>query len=658
MEEHEGWKRDYYCGELNQEHVGQSLWICGWCAARRDHGGLIFIDLRDREGQVQVVLDPDTLSGAKDLRPEFVVAIKGKIRPRPEGMINTNLLTGEIEVEAQSLTILSEAKTPPFVLSDLDRAGEAIKQKYRYLELRNPEKMATLKLRHDVMQITRNHLSENGFYEVETPVLYKSTPEGARDFLVPSRLHVGEFYALPQSPQTLKQLLMIAGMDKYFQIAKCFRDEDLRADRQPEFTQIDLEMSFVTEDEVMELTEGLAAKIWKETKGQDLGEVPILSYHEAMDRFGSDKPDLRVEIEISDLSQDFKGSDFQTFLKVLEAGGVVKGFALKEELPSRSQIDKWTKLVQARGAKGLAWIKRDEKGKLNSPILKFLGEDLCTKVFNKMFGSDLAKGTLFLVSDQWRTACQALGVLRLEVAKAFLLFDTSKDRFLWVNRFPLFDFNEDEKRWQSVHHPFTDPIEEHKEILLSDSIDIDINKGRDIDRDIDINRGRDIDRDIGRDIDRDIDINKGRDINRGRDIDRDLKALGELKSKAYDFICNGSETAGGSLRIYQPRIQKGVFKALGLSDKDVQEKFGFFIEALQYGTPPHGGVAWGLDRLVMHLAEVDSIRDVMAFPKTAKGIDPMSSTPSPVDLDQLLELGLKMHTYTMHTKMHTPPQKP
>ena len=592
MDERQGWKRDYYCGELNKDHVDQSLWICGWCAARRDHGGLVFIDLRDREGQVQVVLDPNTLPEAKNLRSEFVVSIKGKINARPEGMVNKNIPTGEIEVDAESLIILSEAKTPPFVLNDLDKAGEAIRQKYRYLELRNPEKMGALKLRHDVMQITRNYLSESGFYEVETPVLYKSTPEGARDFLVPSRLHVGDFYALPQSPQTLKQLLMIAGMDKYFQIAKCFRDEDLRADRQPEFTQIDLEMSFVTEEQVMELTEGLAEKMWKKTKGQSLGEVPVLTYHEAMDRYGSDKPDLRVEMEINDLSEDFKKCDFKAFSQVIDRGGVVKAFALKEELPSRSQIDKWTKLVQGRGAKGLAWIKRDEKGEFNSPILKFLGEDLCTKVFNKMFGSDQAKGTLFLISDQWATACESLGVLRLEVSKAFSLFDTSKDRFLWVNRFPLFDFNADEERWQSVHHPFTDPIEEHKDPLLSDNID--------------------------------------------------LKALGELKSKAYDFVCNGSETAGGSLRIYQPKIQKGVFKALGLSDEDVQEKFGFFVEALQYGTPPHGGVAWGLDRLVMHLAGADSIRDVMAFPKTAKGIDPMSSTPSSVSLDQLLELGLKL----------------
>jgi len=592
VSENIGWKRDYYCGELNKEHVDQTLWICGWCAARRDHGGLVFIDLRDREGQVQVVLDPNTLSEAKDLRSEFVVAIKGKINARPEGMINKNLPTGEIEVEALSLHILSEAKTPPFVLSDLDKAGEAIRQKYRYLELRNPEKMGALKLRHNVMQATRNHLSDEGFYEVETPILYKSTPEGARDFLVPSRLHMGEFYALPQSPQTLKQLLMISGMDKYFQIAKCFRDEDLRADRQPEFTQIDIEMSFVSEQEVMDLTQGLAEKIWKETKGQSLGEVPVLSYHEAMDRFGSDKPDTRFEMEITDLSEDFKGCDFKAFSQVIETGGVVKAIALENELPSRSQIDKWTKLAQSRGAKGLAWLKRDEKGEISSPILKFLGEDLCNKVFNKMFGSDQAKGTLFLVSDSWSVSCEALGYLRLEVAKAFKLHDTSKDHFLWVNRFPLFDFNADEKRWQSVHHPFTDPIEEHKDLLLSDT--------------------------------------------------QDLKAIGDMKSKAYDFVCNGSETAGGSLRIYQPKVQKAVFKALGLSDQDVQEKFGFFMEALQYGTPPHGGVAWGLDRLVMHLAGADSIRDVMAFPKTAKGIDPMSNTPSSVALDQLLELGLKL----------------
>lgn len=385
---------------------------------------------------------------------------------------------------------------------------------------------------------------------------------------------------------------MISGMDKYFQIAKCFRDEDLRADRQPEFTQIDVEMSFVSEQQVMDLTQGLAEKIWKETKGQSLGEVPVLSYHEAMDRFGSDKPDTRFEMEITDLSEDFKGCDFKAFSQVIEKGGVVKAIALKDELPSRSQIDKWTKLAQSRGAKGLAWLKRDEKGEINSPILKFIGEDLSKKVMDKMFGGDKKKGTLFLVSDTWATSCEALGYLRLEVAKAFKLFDMSKDYFLWVNRFPLFDFNADEQRWQSVHHPFTDPIEEHKEILLSESLD--------------------------------------------------LKALGDMKSKAYDFVCNGSETAGGSLRIYQPKVQESVFKTLGLSDQDVKEKFGFFMEALQYGTPPHGGVAWGLDRLVMHLAGAESIRDVMAFPKTAKGIDPMSNTPSSVALDQLLELGLKL----------------
>ncbi len=582
------WQRDLYCGDVNAEHAQKEIWVTGWCDTRRDHGGLVFIDLRDREGLLQVVFDPSVTPEAKNLRNEFVIAVKGLVGLRPEGMINKKIKTGEVELTAQNLVILSEAQTPPFSVSEPDKVGEGLRQKYRYLELRAPEKMNALKLRHETMQISRNYLSDQGFYEVETPVLYKSTPEGARDFLVPSRVQQGEFYALPQSPQTLKQLLMIAGADKYFQIARCFRDEDLRADRQPEFTQIDIEMSFINEEIMRELTEGLASKLWKKFKGQELGEVPVLSFKEAMNRFGSDKPDLRIKEEIKDFSKTLNKCDFKAFTSVIDAGGCVKGIAIGA-LPSRSQIDKYTKLVQSRKAKGLAWIKKSSEG-FQSPIAKFLGDDLVQKLWDEATEGKLSEGTLFMVSDQWAIACESLGFLRLEVAKAFNLIDVSSDRFLWVNSFPLFEYNSDDQRWYSVHHPFTDPNEEFKDLILSGSQD----------------------------------------------------GLGEITSKAYDFVCNGSETAGGSLRIYQPKVQDGVFKALGLSEEEIKSKFGFFIEALKYGTPPHGGIAWGLDRLVMHLAGLESIREVIAFPKTARAQCPMSLAPSSVALDQLLELGLKI----------------
>jgi aspartyl-tRNA synthetase len=582
-------KRSHYCGELTAEHQGQKVILMGWVNNRRDHGGLVFVDLRDREGLVQIVLDPnqEAMQVAKKLRNEFVIAIEGTVRGRPQGMINSKMKTGAVEIDVHECAILSEAKTPPFVVGD-PNVSEAVRLKYRYLSLRNPELQRCLFLRHRVSQIVRDFLSEQGFWEVETPILYKSTPEGARDYLVPSRVNQGEFYALPQSPQTLKQLLMVGGMDRYFQLARCFRDEDLRADRQPEFSQIDIEMSFVDEEDVRQINEKLLRNIWSKVKGVEIGEIPVLDYQQVMDDYGSDKPDLRNPLKIVDCSDLVNQCGFKVFDSTLSAGGVVRGLGLEvEENISRSQVDKWMKSIRGEGAGGLVWIKK-EGDEYQSPVNKFLSQDLLAQIYQRLCPS--GTGMALLVSDQKSIVSRSLGLLRQLLADQYGLINKDQDRFCWVVNFPLLDYDDKEKRWVACHHPFTMP------------------KDADVDR-----------------------LKSG-----------DAKELGRVKAKAYDLVCNGNELAGGSVRIHQQEIQSAMFRALGLSDEQAKQKFGYFVEALTYGTPPHGGIAWGLDRLVMILAGTDAIRDVIAYPKTAKAQCLMSQTPSVVDPHQLLELGVRV----------------
>jgi aspartyl-tRNA synthetase len=583
-------KRTHYCGELSIKHKDQTVVLMGWVNNRRDHGGLVFVDLRDREGLVQIVLDPskEKTSVAKKLRNEFVVAIQGKVIARPQGMINEKMKTGAVEIEVESCDILSEAETPPFVIGD-PNVSEAIRLKYRYLSLRNPELQRCLRLRHEVSKVVRDALSEEGFWEVETPILYKSTPEGARDYLVPSRVNQGDFYALPQSPQTLKQLLMVGGMDKYFQIARCFRDEDLRADRQPEFSQIDLEMSFVDEDDVRALNEKLLKIIWKKIKGVDVTEIPTIKYKTAMAEYGSDKPDLRNPIKIIECSDIVKNCGFKVFDSTIENGGVVRALGLPtQEVVTRSQIDKWMKLIKPDGAGGIVWIKK-EGNEYQSPVNKFLSQDLLKTIYEKVCPQGF--GTVLMVSDSEAIVSRSLGHLRIALGEQFNLIDKSKDLFCWVVDFPLLDYDDKEKRWVACHHPFTMPKDEHLHLMRS-----------------------------------------------GTSSD-----LAQVQAKAYDLVCNGNELAGGSIRIHKQEIQSAMFKALGLTDEQAKQKFGYFVEALTYGTPPHGGIAWGLDRLVMILAGTDAIRDVIAYPKTAKAQCLMSETPSKVDSHQLLELGISVN---------------
>ena len=581
-------KRTHYCGELSVSNDGQSVVLMGWVDGRRDHGGLVFIDLRDHKGIVQIVLDPQKkpLAEVHQLRSEFVVAISGVVQTRPENMVNKKISTGAIEILADQCHILSEARTLPFQPDD-PKVSETLRLKYRYLEFRSSRMQKHLRLRHQVAQITRQSLSDQGFIEVETPILYKSTPEGARDYLVPSRVNPGHFYALPQSPQTLKQLLMIGGVDRYFQLCRCFRDEDLRADRQPEFSQIDIEMSFVEPEDIMAVTETLLRRLWSEIKKVTIPKIPHIDYMEAMGRYGSDKPDLRNPLELRDIRQATKGSGFKVFEDAIERKADVRALALPKHSMSRAQIDKLTILAKQHGAKGLMWIK-SEANELQSPISKFVEESRLRQIFLDAGGVE--GGVVFIVADDFEVSCSTLGALRSQLGRDLGLIDETQDRFAWIVNFPLLEFSPEDKRWVARHHPFTAPKDSSAEIILN----------------------------------------------------AEVPRFAEVKAKAYDLVCNGFELAGGSVRIHNQKMQAALFKALGMSEQEVQEKFGFFIEALQYGTPPHGGIAWGLDRLNMILAGTDAIRDVIAFPKTAKATDLMAEAPSPVSQEQLLELHLKL----------------
>lgn len=582
-------KRTHRCGSLSVKDEKKDVVLMGWVNTRRDHGGLVFIDLRDREGLTQVVINPQSagMESAKNLRSEFVIVVEGRVRRRPDGMINKKIQTGEIEVEATKIKILSEAETLPFSPED-DSVNEMLKLKYRYLQLRSPALQKKLILRSKFVHLVRNFFEEEGFVEIETPILWKSTPEGARDYLVPSRVSPGNFYALPQSPQTLKQLLMISGFDRYYQIARCFRDEDLRADRQPEFTQVDIEMSFVDADEVIDVNERAIAKVWKELKGVTVQlPLPRISFKDSMERFGNDKPDTRFAMELKDITKIAAGSGFKVFDDVLGRGGAIKGIAVPGGAKfSRKDFDDLTDMAKKADAKGLIWIKYEDA--ISSPISKFFTPEKLEN-FCKVIGAKKGDCVL-IVADDYEITCKALSTLRLHLGAKLKLIDTSKDSLLWVVDFPLLEFDPLEKRWAARHHPFTSPQDQDLDAFI-----------------------------------------KG-----------DETKFKDIKAKAYDLVCNGYEIAGGSIRIHQKEVQDAMFRTLHISPEEAQHKFGFFLEALRYGTPPHGGIAWGVDRVVMILCDTDAIRDVIAFPKTQKAACQMSGTPSTVNRDQLAELGVRV----------------
>jgi aspartyl-tRNA synthetase len=582
-------KRSNYCGDLNKKDVNREVTLLGWVQRRRDLGGLIFIELRDRQGIVQVVFNPELSSGAHEkaqsLRSEYVMAVIGTVAERPKGTANPKLRTGEIEVLAKELKILNVAKTPPFPIEDEAEVAEETRLKYRYLDLRRPALQRNLILRHRVAREVRNYFDRLGFLEIETPMLFKSTPEGARDFLVPSRLSPGSFYALPQSPQLLKQILMVSGFDRYFQIVKCFRDEDLRSDRQPEFTQIDVEMSFVTVQDIQRTMEGLMAHIFKEVLGMVLElPFPILTYDEAMDRYGADKPDIRFGMELRDVTEALRGSSFQVFRDTLEGEGIIKAINVKAGSSfSRKEIDDLTHFVQNFGAKGLISAKVVPGG-WQSSIQKFVTEDERKKVDDAL--NSMENDLLLFVAGPPKVVNQSLANLRLHLGERLGLIPKDEYRFVWILDFPLLEYDEAERRFVAVHHPFTAPKDE--------------------------------------------DIPK-------------LKDHPELvKARAYDLVLNGSEIGGGSIRNHLREVQSLLFEKLGMGEEEARERFGFLLEALEYGTPPHGGIAFGLDRLVMLLSHAESIRDVIAFPKTQKGTCLMSDAPSRVDSKQLDELWIKV----------------
>ena len=590
METLKGMERTHNCGELRKSDEGKEVRLAGWVSRRRDHGGLIFVDMRDRSGIVQVVFDAsamgeDAFHKAETLRNEFVIGIRGTVRARSDETINPKMDTGEIEIVTNELRILNKAKTPPFYIQDGIDVDENVRLRYRYLDLRRAEMQQNIILRHRVTKIMRDYLDENGFLEIETPMLCRSTPEGARDFLVPSRLNPGQFYALPQSPQIFKQLLMVSGFEKYFQIVRCFRDEDLRADRQPEFTQLDIETSFLNQDQIITIMEGLIKKIFESTLDVKI-DIPFrrMSWQEAMDRFGTDKPDLRFGMELKDISEYVKGSDFKVFSSVLENGGQIKvinveGYA---NIP-RKELDGLVEYAKIYGAKGLAWIQYTSEG-IKSPFKKFYSDETFAQI-KQAVGAETGD-LLLVVGDKPSVVAQALGELRLEMARRRKLIDENNLCFLWVVDFPMFEYVEEDKRYKAMHHPFTAPREEDVEFLLT--------------------------------------------------------APEKVKANAYDIVLNGVEVGGGSLRIYNSDLQEKVFEAIGLTKEEAHAKFGFLMDAFEYGTPPHGGIAFGLDRLVMLMAKRKSIRDVIAFPKTQSAIDPMSHAPSEVDEKQLRELHIRV----------------
>lgn len=583
-------QRTHYCGQLTEEVIGQTVTLQGWVQKRRDLGGLIFIDLRDREGIVQVVFNPDfskiALEIAETVRNEYVIEVAGKVVERQEQQKNPKLKTGSIEVHVEKIQIINEAKTPPFMLEDETDVNEEIRLKYRYLDLRRPALARIFKMRSDITKTVRNFLDGEGFLEVETPILTKSTPEGARDYLVPSRVHTGEFYALPQSPQLFKQMLMVSGFDRYYQIARCFRDEDLRADRQPEFTQIDMEMSFMSIEDIMELNERLMKKVMKDVKGIDI-EIPFkrMPYEEAMGRFGSDKPDTRFAMELQDVSEIVKDSSFKVFSGAVESGGQVKAINVKGAADnySRKDIDALGEYASVYGAKGLAWLKVDADG-LKGPIAKFFEGEAGETLANSLGAQ--AGDLLLFVADKKSVVADALGALRLKLGKDLNLIDETQFNFLWVTEWPLFEYDEEEGRYYAAHHPFTMPA----------------------------------------------------------DVDGLETDPSNVKAQAYDLVLNGFELGGGSLRIYQRDVQEKMFKALGFSAEEAREQFGFLLDAFEYGTPPHGGIAFGLDRIVMLLSGSTNLRDTIAFPKTASASDLLTEAPSAVDNSQLSELGISVRS--------------
>ncbi|KON86932.1 aspartate--tRNA ligase [Sporosarcina globispora] len=583
--------RTYFCGEVTEKAIGEKVSLKGWVQKRRDLGGLIFVDLRDRTGIVQVVfnpeISPEALAAAEKIRNEFVLDIEGEVIAREEGTINENLKTGCIEIKAEKVTIINEAKTPPFVIDNKADVSEDVRLKYRYLDLRRPVMFDTFKMRHQVTKTMRDFLDSEGFLDVETPILTKSTPEGARDYLVPSRVHPGEFYALPQSPQIFKQLLMVGGFERYYQIARCFRDEDLRADRQPEFTQVDIEMSFMSQEEIIGLMENMMKKVMKEVKSLDVQlPFPRMTYQEAMDRFGSDKPDTRFGMELTDLSEIVKESSFKVFAGAVASGGQVKAINVKNGAGkySRKDIDALTEFAAVYGAKGLAWLKAEEDG-LKGPIAKFVTEDE-QKAFYAALSVEPGDLLLF-VADKKSVVADALGALRLKLGKELDLIDQSKFNFLWVTDWPLLEYDEEEGRYYAAHHPFTMPARE--------------------------------------------------------DLDLLDKNPAQVRAQAYDLVLNGYELGGGSLRIFERDVQEKMFSVLGFSKEEAVEQFGFLLEAFEYGTPPHGGIALGLDRLVMLLAGRTNLRDTIAFPKTASASCVLTEAPGEVSQAQLDDLHLALN---------------